>query len=98
MDEGTISGKIGKEVFLLMYETGQDPEAIIERKGLKQVSDQGVLEKAVDDAIKANPKEVEKYKAGKVQLMGFFVGQVMKATKGQANPKMVNELIRKKLQ
>ncbi len=97
VEEGTISGKSGKEVFVEMYKTGQGADAIIKKKGLKQVSDTSVLEKAVDDAITSNPDEVARYKSGKTQLLGFFVGEVMKRTKGQANPKMVNDLIKKKL-
>ena len=73
------------------------PEVIVKEKGLVQISDAGEIEKTVDDVIAKNPKEVERYKAGEEKLIGFFVGQVMKLTKGKANPQMVNELLKKKL-
>lgn len=97
VDGGTISGKIAKDVFEAMWESGKDAGAIVEEKGLKQVSDTGELEKIIDDLIAANPAQVEQYRGGKVQLIGFFVGQVMKATKGQANPGVVNQLLKPKL-
>ena len=80
-----------------MFATGEAPPVIIEREGLKQISDTGALEKIVDEVIAANPKQLEQYRAGKTTVMGFFVGQIMKATKGQANPAAVNELLKKKL-
>ena len=97
MDNGTISGKIAKSVFEEMYTTGKDPEGIVKEKGLLQISDSGEIEKAVDDVISKNPKETERFKAGEEKLLGFFVGQVMKVTKGKANPQMLNDLLRKKL-
>lgn len=97
VDEGAISGKIAKEVFGEMWAGGGEPEAIVEAKGLKQVSDTGELEAVLAGIIEANPKEAEAYRGGKKKLMGFFVGQVMKATKGQANPKVVNDLVNKLL-
>lgn len=97
IDSGDISGKIAKSVFEDMYKTGDSPKTIVEKKGLKQVSDSSTIEKMVDDVIAANPKQYEQYKAGKDALFGFFVGQVMKASKGQANPQMVNEVLKKKL-
>jgi aspartyl-tRNA(Asn)/glutamyl-tRNA(Gln) amidotransferase subunit B len=97
IDKGTISGKIAKTVFEEMYKTGRDAEVIIKEKGLVQISDTGEIEKIVEDVIIKSPKEVERFKAGDQKLMGFFVGQVMKATKGKANPQMVNELLKKKL-
>ncbi len=97
VEEGTISGKIAKEVVEEMATTGDDAAAIVERKGLRQLSDAGELEQIVDEVIAANPKQLEQYRGGKTAVMGFFVGQVMKATKGQANPKLVNELLKKKL-
>ncbi len=97
MDKGTISGKIAKTVFENMYKTGKDAEAIVKEKGLVQVSDEGAIEKAVDEVIAKNPKEVERYKGGEEKLLGFFVGQVMKAMKGKANPQMLNEILKKKL-
>ena len=97
MDNGTISGKIAKSVFEEMYTTGKDPEGIVKEKGLVQISDSGEIEKAVDDVISKYLKEAERYRAGEEKLMGFFVGQVMKVTKGKANPQMVNELLKQKL-
>lgn len=97
IDDGTISGKIAKEVFAEMVDSKKNAKSIIDAKGLKQVSDSGELESIVDKIIAANPDEVERYKGGKKNLIGFFVGQVMKETRGQANPKMVNDILRKKL-
>jgi aspartyl-tRNA(Asn)/glutamyl-tRNA(Gln) amidotransferase subunit B len=97
IDKGTISGKIAKTVFEEMYKTGKDAEAIVKEKGLVQVSDEGAIEKAVDEVIAKNPKEVERFKAGDEKLLGFFVGQIMKLTKGKANPQIVNEIVKKKL-
>lgn len=97
IDKGTISGKIAKTVFEEMYKTGKDAEAIVKEKGLVQISDSSEIEKAVDDAISKNPKEVERFKAGDEKLIGFFVGQIMKTTKGKANPQIVNEILKKKL-
>ncbi|MCC5858686.1 MAG: Asp-tRNA(Asn)/Glu-tRNA(Gln) amidotransferase subunit GatB [Ectothiorhodospiraceae bacterium] len=95
--DNTISGKIAKDVFDAMWRGEGDADAVIEAKGLKQVTDAGAIEAMVDEAIAANPKQVEQYKAGKEKLLGFFVGQVMKASKGKANPAQVNELLKKKL-
>jgi aspartyl-tRNA(Asn)/glutamyl-tRNA(Gln) amidotransferase subunit B len=97
IDDGTISGKIAKTVFEEMYATGKDPAAIIEEKGLLQVSDSGELTEIINKVIDDNAGEVEQYLAGKTKLFGFFVGQVMKATKGKANPKVVNELLKEEL-
>lgn len=97
IDNGTISGKIAKSVFEEIHRTGKDPESIVKEKGLVQISDSGEIEKAVDDVISKYLKEAERYRAGEEKLMGFFVGQVMKVTKGKANPQMVNELLKKKL-
>lgn len=96
--DGTISGKIAKEVFKIMYE-GDEKSAskIVEKQGLKQVSDTGAIEKVIDDLIANSPDNVKGYKEGKVQLFGWFVGQTLKAMKGQANPTMVNEILKKKL-
>ena len=74
-----------------------DADAVIEKKGLKQITDSGAIEKAIDDVMAKNPKQLEQYRAGKEALFGFFVGQVMKATQGKANPAQVNELLKKKL-
>lgn len=97
IDNGTISGKIAKTVFEEIYKTGRDADIIVKEKGLVQISDTWEIETVVDDVISKCPKEVERYKSGEEKLMGFFVGQVMKLTKGKANPQMVNELLKKKL-
>ncbi|MCJ8500149.1 Asp-tRNA(Asn)/Glu-tRNA(Gln) amidotransferase subunit GatB [Desulfatitalea alkaliphila] len=98
LDEGVISNKIAKAVFDEMAASGQSPAEIIKAKGLSQVSDGDAIEQAVDGVLAANPDEVARYKAGQTKLMGFFVGQVMKATGGKANPKMVNQILGRKLQ
>jgi aspartyl-tRNA(Asn)/glutamyl-tRNA(Gln) amidotransferase subunit B len=95
--KGEISGKIAKEVFPKMYSGGEAPSVIIEREGLKQISDTGAIAKIVDDVLAANPKQVEQYKSGKTSVIGFLVGQVMKASRGQANPQLVNDLLRERL-
>lgn len=97
VDEGAISGSAAKTVLQKVFETGESPEKVIEKEGLGQVSDSGALETAVDEAIAANPKEVERFKAGNDKLLSFFVGQIMKVTGGRANPAKVNELLKKKL-
>jgi len=97
LDKGTISGKIAKTVFEEMFETGKDPGTIVEEKGLVQISDTSAIEELVNTAIENNPKSVQDYKAGKKKAMGFLVGQVMKASKGKANPQVVNELLKQKL-
>jgi len=98
IDKGTISAKIAKTVFDEMAATGQTAEAIIQAKGLVQVSDTGTIEQAIDAVLAKAADEVARYKAGQTKLMGFFVGQVMKATQGKANPKIVNEILAKKLE
>ena len=95
--DNTISGKIAKDVFAEMYKTSKDPAAIVEEKGLKQVTDTGAIEKLVDEVIAENPDNVAAYQGGKDKLFGFFVGQVMKKSQGKANPAMVNELLKEKL-
>ena len=95
--DGTISGKIAKTVFEMMADGNQDPEKIVEEKGLKQQSDPKELEKIIDKVISDNPKNVEAYKSGKDKLFGFFVGQVMKQSNGKANPQLVNQILKKKL-
>ncbi|MBI5212539.1 MAG: Asp-tRNA(Asn)/Glu-tRNA(Gln) amidotransferase subunit GatB [Nitrospirae bacterium] len=97
IDNGTISGKIAKTVFDEMFKSGKDADTIVKEKGLIQISDESAIERAVDEALAKNNNEVERYKAGDEKLLGFFVGQIMKATKGKANPQMVNELLKKKL-
>jgi len=93
----TINGKIAKDVFADMMESGKDADTIIDEKGLKQVTDTGAIEAIVDEIIAANPDNVASYKDGKVQLLGFFVGQVMKASQGKANPAMVSNILKEKL-
>jgi aspartyl-tRNA(Asn)/glutamyl-tRNA(Gln) amidotransferase subunit B len=95
--KGEISGKIAKEVFPKMFASGEAAPAIIEREGLQQISDTGALEKMIDAVLEQNTKQVEQYKSGKSTVLGFLVGQVMKASRGQANPAAVNEMLREKL-
>jgi len=95
--DNTISGKIAKEVFEAMWAGEGSADEIIEAKGLKQITDASAIEAIIDEVIANNPQQVEQYRGGKDKLFGFFVGQVMKATQGKANPKQVNELLRKKL-
>jgi aspartyl-tRNA(Asn)/glutamyl-tRNA(Gln) amidotransferase subunit B len=95
--DNTISGKIAKEVFEGMWNGEGDADAVIAKKGLKQITDTGAIEKVIDEIIAKNPKQLEQYRAGKEALFGYFVGQVMKATQGKANPAQVNELLKKKL-
>ncbi len=92
VEEGVISGKIAKGVFEEMVATGRDPQAIIKEKGLAQISDAGALEAQAREILAAHPKEVADYRAGKAKVMGFFVGQLMRKTKGQANPQLANEI------
>jgi aspartyl-tRNA(Asn)/glutamyl-tRNA(Gln) amidotransferase subunit B len=94
--KGTISGKIAKDLFEIVWQEGGDPRDIVEARGMKQVTDTGAIEKAIDAIIAANPDKVEQAKA-KPTLLGWFVGQVMKATGGKANPQSVNELLKAKL-
>lgn len=98
IDDQTISGKIAKDVFAEMFATGKTPAEIVREKGLVQITDTSAIEKIVDEVIAANPKEAENYRGGKTALMGFFVGQVMKASGGKANPKAVNEILKTKLE
>jgi aspartyl-tRNA(Asn)/glutamyl-tRNA(Gln) amidotransferase subunit B len=93
---GTISGKIAKDLFEIVWAEGGDPAKIVEARGMKQVTDTGAIEKAIDEIIAANPDKVEQVKA-KPTMLGWFVGQVMKASGGKANPQAVNELLKKKL-
>jgi aspartyl-tRNA(Asn)/glutamyl-tRNA(Gln) amidotransferase subunit B len=95
--EGKISGKIAKELLPKLAEKGEGPDAIIEREGLAQISDTGALEKIIDEVIANNPKQLEQYRGGKTTVIGFFVGQVMKASRGQADPSVVNTLLAEKL-
>lgn len=97
ISDQTISGRIAKEVFEEMLKSGKPAAQIVEEKGLKQVTDTGAIEKAIDQILAANADKVAEYKSGKDKLFGFFVGQVMKATGGKANPAMLNDLLKKKL-
>ena len=91
-----ISSKQGKEVFAAILEEDKDPAAIVEERGMKQVSDTGAIEAVLDEVLAANPDKVEQYKGGKTGLIGFFVGQCMKAMKGQGNPKLINQMLSQK--
>ena len=93
----TISGKIAKEVFEAMWTSGRDADAIIEEKGLKQITDSSAIERVIEEVMAKNPGQLADYRSGKDKLFGFFVGQVMKATQGKANPAQVNELLKRKL-
>ena len=95
--DNTISGKIAKEVFEAMWNGEGDADAVIDKKGLKQITDSGAIEKIIDDILAANPDNVAAYRGGKDKLFGFFVGQAMKATQGKANPQQLNDLLKKKL-
>ena len=95
--DNTISGKIAKDVFEAMWAEGKDADSIIESKGLKQITDTGAIGKAIDEVMAKNPGQLADYRSGKDKLFGFFVGQVMKATGGKANPAQLNELLKKKL-
>jgi aspartyl-tRNA(Asn)/glutamyl-tRNA(Gln) amidotransferase subunit B len=97
ISDDTISGRIAKDVFAEMMDSGKDADAIIEEKGLKQVTDTGAIEAIIDEVMSANADKVEQYRGGKDKLFGFFVGQTMKASGGKANPAAVNEILRKKL-
>ncbi len=97
IDEGQISGKQGKDVLVEMFKSGKTAAVIVAEQGLAQVSDTGEIERIVAEVIAANPKQLEQYRAGKTGLIGFFVGQVMKASGGKANPKLVNEVLTEKL-
>jgi aspartyl-tRNA(Asn)/glutamyl-tRNA(Gln) amidotransferase subunit B len=97
ISNGSISGRIAKDVFADMFETGNGAAAIVDEKGLKQVSDSGAIETLIDQVLAANEDKVDDYRGGKDKLFGFFVGQVMKESGGQANPGMVNQILRSKL-
>ena len=94
---GTISGKIAKEVFEAIFESGRDPATIVREKGLAQVSDEGAITRAIETVVTENPDQHAKYRAGKTALLGFFVGQVLKVTGGKANPALVNRLLKERL-
>lgn len=96
--KGDVSGKLAKEIFLKMFSTGESAAAIIDREGFRQISDSGALDQIVEDVLAANSRQVEQYRSGKITVLGFLVGQVMKASRGQANPAAVNEILKQKLQ
>jgi aspartyl-tRNA(Asn)/glutamyl-tRNA(Gln) amidotransferase subunit B len=98
IQKGTISGKTAKGVFEKIFTTGKDAATIVKEEGLVQISDEGQIEQAIDQVIQKHPNEVERFKKGEQKLMGFFVGQVMKATRGKANPALVNQIIAQKLE
>jgi aspartyl-tRNA(Asn)/glutamyl-tRNA(Gln) amidotransferase subunit B len=97
IDDGTISGKIGKELLPLMVESGKDPDDLIREKGLVQVTDEGEIRAVVESVVGANPQQAEAFRAGKSQALGWFVGQVMKASAGKASPAIVNRLLKELL-
>jgi len=95
--DNTISGKIGKQILDSMWSAPDDADAIIEKEGLKQISDTSEIEKMIDDVIAANPDQLAEYQSGKEKLLAYFVGQVMKASRGKANPGQLNQLLKDKL-
>jgi aspartyl-tRNA(Asn)/glutamyl-tRNA(Gln) amidotransferase subunit B len=97
IDNGKISSKIAKSVFEEMFQKGTDPEDIIKSRGLEQISDEKMLEEMIDKVIEENPGPVQQFKDGKDKAIGFLIGKVMAQTRGQANPKIVNQIITKKL-
>ena len=97
IDSGVISGNIAKGVFEEMYQTQKPADRIVEEKGLKQITDSSAIEQIIDEVIQANPSQVEEFRGGKEKVLGFLVGQVMKASKGKANPGMVNKLLKKRI-
>ena len=98
IEDNTISGKIAKQVFAALWNgEGADADTVIEAQGLKQVTDTGAIEAMIDEVIAANPEQLQQYRDGKEQLFGYFVGQVMKASKGKANPAQVNDILKQKL-
>ena len=98
LDKGTISGKIAKTVFEEMWNTGKDAKTVVKEKGLEQISDAGEVVAIVDEVLAANPQSIADFRAGKDKALGFLVGQIMKRTKGRANPAMVNQLLRERMQ
>jgi aspartyl-tRNA(Asn)/glutamyl-tRNA(Gln) amidotransferase subunit B len=95
--KGELSSKLAKEIFPKMWASGDKASAIMEREGLRQITDTAALDKVIDEVIAANPKQVEQYRGGKTAVLGFFVGQVMKATRGQANPALLNARLKERL-
>jgi aspartyl-tRNA(Asn)/glutamyl-tRNA(Gln) amidotransferase subunit B len=97
IEDGTISGKMAKDIIVEMYKTGKAPKTVIEEKCMVQITDEDALAKTIAGILAANPAQLEQYRAGKDKLFGYFVGQVMKATQGKANPQLINELLKKML-
>jgi aspartyl-tRNA(Asn)/glutamyl-tRNA(Gln) amidotransferase subunit B len=97
VEKGTVSLKVARDIFPQIYSTGRTPEEIVQERGLTQVSDEEALGRMIDDVLAKNPVQVAQFKQGKEQVLGFLVGQVMKASSGKANPGKVNELLRTKL-
>ena len=97
VERGEISGKIGKEIFEESYRTGEEPAAIVKRRGVQQISDEALLRAIIDGVVNRNPKQAAEYASGKDGLFAFFVGQVMKESQGRANPVMTTELLHKRL-
>jgi aspartyl-tRNA(Asn)/glutamyl-tRNA(Gln) amidotransferase subunit B len=97
INDGTVSGKLAKQVFEAMWNGEGSADEVIEKKGLQQISDVSAIEGIIDEVLAGSPKQIEQYRAGQSKLLGYFVGQVMKATQGKANPGQVNELLKKKL-
>jgi aspartyl-tRNA(Asn)/glutamyl-tRNA(Gln) amidotransferase subunit B len=97
IDDGTISGRIAKDVFAEMFKSSQNPDAIVKSLGLSQISDPIKIGEIVDAVIAANPGQTAEFRSGKEKLFGFFVGQAMKKSQGQANPELLNEVLNKKL-
>jgi aspartyl-tRNA(Asn)/glutamyl-tRNA(Gln) amidotransferase subunit B len=95
--DNTVSGRLAKDVFALMFDTGKPAGAIVEEKGLRQVTDTGAIEAAIDNVMAEQAAKVAEYRSGKEKLFGYFVGQVMRATGGKASPALLNELLKKKL-
>jgi aspartyl-tRNA(Asn)/glutamyl-tRNA(Gln) amidotransferase subunit B len=98
IEDGTISGKIAKDIFEKMWSSGKEVDEIIQGEGLEQVTDDKEIESMIDQVIANNPEQLEQYRSGKDRLFGFFVGQVMKASQGKANPKQVNDILKSKLE
>jgi aspartyl-tRNA(Asn)/glutamyl-tRNA(Gln) amidotransferase subunit B len=97
IDQGSISNTIGKQIFSELFQSGQDPKEYVQARNLVQISDHSQLEQIIEQVLEENPDEVQAYLGGKSKLLSFFMGQVMKKTKGQANPQMVNTLLKSKM-
>ena len=98
IEDGTISGKIAKDIFEKMWSSGKEVDAIIKDESLEQVTDNKEIESMIDEVIESNPEQLQQYRSGKDRLFGFFVGQVMKASQGKANPRQVNDILKSKLE